>query len=338
MTRVLSLPTEKMGSNGRGGGDGDAGDDSQSQLPKSHELARQGSLYNLTLDEVQHQLGDLGKPLTSMNLDELLKSVWTAEANQVTTGGDEADYTHHGQPSLARQSSLNFSHDLRKRTVDEVWQDINKSNNNNKSKSNNNVDKKGTLGEMTLEDFLVKAGIVAGSSPLKKHQQNVNHHHHQQQQQQQQWMQYQVAQIPPPPPQQQHVYMTGHHPVQQSLSGVGPMMDLGFHENTQMAISPSHLMHNLSDTQTPGRKRVNSGDVIEKTVERRQKRMIKNRESAARSRARKQAYTHELENKISRLEEENERLKRQKEAGKVLPSAPPPEPKYQLRRTSSAPF
>ncbi|KAJ9544383.1 hypothetical protein OSB04_024090 [Centaurea solstitialis] len=40
--------------------------------------------------------------------------------------------------------------------------------------------------------------------------------------------------------------------------------------------------------------------------------MIKNRESAARSRARKQAYTHELENKVSRLEEENERLRRQK--------------------------
>ncbi|KAI7748334.1 hypothetical protein M8C21_027982 [Ambrosia artemisiifolia] len=66
--------------------------------------------------------------------------------------------------------------------------------------------------------------------------------------------------------------------------------------------------------------------------------MIKNRESAARSRARKQAYTHELENKISRLEEENERLKRQKEVGMVLPSAPPPNPKYQLRRTSSASF
>jgi ABA responsive element binding factor len=38
--------------------------------------------------------------------------------------------------------------------------------------------------------------------------------------------------------------------------------------------------------------------------------MIKNRESAARSRARKQAYTNELENKISRLEEENERLRK----------------------------
>ncbi|KAF2592471.1 hypothetical protein F2Q70_00043986 [Brassica cretica] len=79
-------------------------------------------------------------------------------------------------------------------------------------------------------------------------------------------------------------------------------------------------------------------EVVEKTVERKQKRMIKNRESAARSRARKQAYTHELEIKVSRLEEENERLRRQKEVEKILPSAPPPDPKRQLRRTSSAPF
>ncbi|KAF5802429.1 putative plant bZIP transcription factor [Helianthus annuus] len=47
-----------------------------------------------------------------------------------------------------------------------------------------------------------------------------------------------------------------------------------------MAMSPWHLMHNLSDTQTPRRKRVASGDVIEKTVEMRQKRMIKNKELA----------------------------------------------------------
>ncbi|KAI3772733.1 hypothetical protein L6452_03926 [Arctium lappa] len=345
-----------MGSNGRGGGG--------SQPPKSDELTRQSSLYNLTLDEVQTQLGDLGKPLSSMNLDELLKNVWSAEANnQGMNSGQQTDYSHHAQPasvsasSLARQSSLNLTHDLRKRTVDEVWQDIqqgqknrstssNNSNNYNNSSSNSNLDKTGsnrerqpTLGEMTLEDFLVKAGIVAGSSPGKKnpgsvigiesnvsHQPSINH-------QQAQWMHYQV-----PPIQQPHLYMTGQIPVQQSLPiGGNPMMELGFPE-TQITMSPSHLMHNLSDTQTPGRKRVASGDVIEKTVERRQKRMIKNRESAARSRARKQAYTHELENKISRLEEENERLKRQKEIGKVLPSAPPPEPKYQLRRTSSAPF
>lgn len=47
----------------------------------------------------------------------------------------------------------------------------------------------------------------------------------------------------------------------------------------------------------------------EKTVERRQRRMIKNRESAARSRARKQAYTVELEAELNHLKEENDRLR-----------------------------
>ncbi|PWA75253.1 basic-leucine zipper domain-containing protein [Artemisia annua] len=305
--------------------------------PKSDAIARQNSMYNLTLDEVQNQLGDLGKPLSSMNLDELLKSVWTAEG--------ELNAQPVSGSSLGRQSSIGLSQDLRKRTVDEVWQDIQQGHKKSDgvTSSNDNsggVEKKGsgrdrqqTLGEMTLEDFLVKAGIVAGSSPGKKNvesnvsnQQIVNH-------QPAPWMQYPVAPI-----QQQHMYMTGHHPAQQPLPiGANTMMEIGYPE-TQMTMSPS-MMHNLSsDTQTPGRKRVASGDVVERTVERRQKRMIKNRESAARSRARKQAYTHELENKISRLEEENERLKRQKEVGQVLPSAPPPKPKYQLRRTSSAPF
>ncbi|XP_071721357.1 ABSCISIC ACID-INSENSITIVE 5-like protein 2 [Rutidosis leptorrhynchoides] len=321
-----------MGSNGGG--------NSEPQLHKSDELGRQGSLYNLTLDEVQTQLGDLGKPLTSMNLDELLKSVWSAENTM------NVDYTHHGQPgsgSLARQLNVTMSQNLRKRTVDEVWQDIqlghkNKDNvtgvkSKNSDSCNIDVENMGgrkrqpTLGEMTLEDFLVKAGIVAENVDSNvSNQQSIGH-------QQAQWMQYQVAPI-----QQQHVYMTGHHSVQQPLSvGANPIMEMGYPE-TQITMSPSSLMHNLSDTQTSARKRVAPGDVIEKTVERRQKRMIKNRESAARSRARKQAYTHELENKISRLEEENERLKRQKEVGKVLPSAPPPKPKYQLRRTTSAPF
>ncbi|XP_076932790.1 ABSCISIC ACID-INSENSITIVE 5-like protein 2 [Bidens hawaiensis] len=302
-----------MGSNGR---------------HKSGELARQGSIYNLTLDEVHNQLGDLGKPLSSMNLDELLKSVCTAEDNM------NLEYSHGTQP--ARQPSLSLDQDLRKKTVDEVWQDIQQGQEKNddvvigNDDSNNNRERQVTLGEMTLEDFLV-VGIVSGSGKSNVEsnvsgQQSMNS-------QQAQWMQYQV-----PPIQQQPVYVTSHHPGQQSLAiGAGPMMEMGYPE-AQMAMSPSQLMRNLSDTQTPGRKRVASGDVVEKTVERRQKRMIKNRESAARSRARKQAYTHELENKISRLEEENERLKKQKEAGQVLPSAPPPNPKYQLRQTSSAPI
>ncbi|XP_060969665.1 ABSCISIC ACID-INSENSITIVE 5-like protein 2 isoform X1 [Cannabis sativa] len=292
------------------------------QDPKLQSLTRQGSLYNLTLDEVQNQLGDLGKPLGSMNLDELLKSVWSAEANQATGMGVDNSSAQASQgasaSSLPRQGSLTLFTDLSKKTVDEVWKDIQqKKSVDNERKAQ---DRHPTLGEMTLEDFLVKAGVVAktpssqkgvgpvlGVDPIAPAQHDISQHI--------QWMQYQLP--PVQQSQRQHqlnsmaVFMQGHS-VQQPLPDSGnPMLEAAYSEN-QMIMSPSSLMGALSDTQTPGRKRVAPEDVVEKTVERRQKRMIKNRESAARSRARRQAYTHELENKVSRLEEENEKLRRQK--------------------------
>lgn len=321
------------------------------QEPKLQEsLTRQGSLYSLTLDEVQNQLGDLGKPLGSMNLDELLKSVWTAEASQGTGTVVDSSGAQAGQgtsaSSLPRQGSLTLFTDLSKRTVDEVWKDIQQKKNGNQERTTAQ-ERHPTLGEMTLEDFLVKAGVVAKSPSAQKGgvapglgvdtiapaQHDVSQHI--------QWMQYPIPSMQQPQ-QRQHqlntmaVFMPGHVAQQPHLDSGNAILEAAY-EN-QMIMSPSSLMGTLSDTQTPGRKRVAPEDVVEKTVERRQKRMIKNRESAARSRARRQAYTHELENKVSRLEEENERLRRQQEMEKMLPTAPPPEPKNQLRRTSSAPF
>ncbi|CAH2063928.1 unnamed protein product, partial [Thlaspi arvense] len=291
--------------------------------PKSQSLNRQGSLYSLTLDEVQNHLGSSGKTLGSMNLDELLKSVCSVEANQpssMAVNGAAAA----AQEGLSRQGSLTLPRDLSKKTVDEVWKDIQQSKNG--GSAHERRDKQPTLGEMTLEDLLLKAGVVTETIPGSNHDgpgvgggggsagsgaglgQNIT--------QVGPWVQY--HQLPSMPQPQSFM------PYQVS--------------DMQAMVSQSSLMGGLSDTQTPGRKRVASGEVVEKTVERRQKRMIKNRESAARSRARKQAYTHELEIKVSRLEEENERLRRQKEVEKILPSAPPPDPKRQLRRTSSAPL
>ncbi|BFG20708.1 hypothetical protein CerSpe_069820 [Prunus speciosa] len=138
-----------MGS--QGGGDGNC---KQSQF---QPLARQNSIYSLTLDEVQNQLGDLGKPLSGMNLDELLKNVWSAEVNQ-TMGMDIEGTTLVNQATLQRQASLSLTSALSKKTVDEVWRDIQQSKNNEEKKSQ---ERQRTLGEMTLEDFLVKAGVVA---------------------------------------------------------------------------------------------------------------------------------------------------------------------------------
>ncbi|XP_060177659.1 ABSCISIC ACID-INSENSITIVE 5-like protein 2 [Lycium barbarum] len=322
------MVTRGMGSQGGGGGVKEA---------KPNALARQGSLYKLTLDEVRNQLGNCGKPLNSMNLDEFVKTVWTIEASQ-ELGGNDYVAVEHGA-SLQRQSSITMSRDLSKKTVDEVWQDI------QQGVKIDSVDKRSqerqlTLGEITLEDFLVKAGVIAESTQGKRISGLVSGVDSMSLTQQAQWPHYQTPPMHQAPEQQQNIlpaFMPG-HPVQQPLPLVAnPIIDAPYHE-TQVAMSPSHLMGTLSDTQTSGRKRVAPDDVIEKGVERRQKRMIKNRESAARSRARKQAYTQELENKVSRLEEENERLKRQKEIENILPSVPPPEPKYQLRRTSSGPI
>ncbi|KAK4339970.1 hypothetical protein RND71_041432 [Anisodus tanguticus] len=52
---------------------------------------------------------------------------------------------------------------------------------------------------------------------------------------------------------------------------------------------------------------------VDKATQQKQRRMIKNRESAARSRERKQAYTVELESLVTQLEEENARLLREEE-------------------------
>ncbi|XP_065019022.1 protein FD-like [Musa acuminata AAA Group] len=77
-------------------------------------------------------------------------------------------------------------------------------------------------------------------------------------------------------------------------------------------------------------------------ADRRKKRMIKNRESAARSRARKQAYTNELEKEVKHLVEENKKLKlklKQEELRKQTMAAQlPVAKKRQLRRASTAPF
>lgn len=309
------------------------GGDSNGKQSQFQPLVRQNSMYSLTLDEVQNQLGDLGKPLSSMNLDELLKNVWSAEANQ-SMGMDIEGPAQASQTALQRQASLSLTSALSKKTVDEVWRDIqqNKSNEGKKTR-----ERQPTLGEMTLEDFLVKAGVVAEASSDKKNTGPVvGTDSAPQFPQQGQWIQYPQPQYQHPQQNLMGIYMPGHNMGHPLHMGAGSALDVPFAE-IPVAL-PSPMMGPLSDTQTSGRKRGTPDDMIEKTVERRQKRMIKNRESAARSRARKQAYTHELENKVSRLEEENELLRKQKELESMLPCAPPPEPKYQLRRTTSAPF
>ncbi|XP_030531833.1 G-box-binding factor 4 [Rhodamnia argentea] len=84
---------------------------------------------------------------------------------------------------------------------------------------------------------------------------------------------------------------------------------------------------------------------LDKAAQQRQRRMIKNRESAARSRERKQAYQVELESLAVRLEEENEQLLKEKAERtkerfrqlmeKVVPIVEKPKTARVLRRVQS---
>ncbi|KAF8717120.1 hypothetical protein HU200_026235 [Digitaria exilis] len=86
-------------------------------------------------------------------------------------------------------------------------------------------------------------------------------------------------------------------------------------------------------------------DPVDRAAMQRQKRMIKNRESAARSRERKQAYIAELESLVTQLEEENAELlreqeeRRQKRLKELLEQVTPvivkKKPSQDLRRTNS---
>ncbi|KAL8231694.1 hypothetical protein R6Q57_001472 [Mikania cordata] len=138
----------------------------------------------------------------------------------------------------------------------------------------------------------------------------------------------------PPPPQQPMLLNLNSGPDQLNFLTDDPTrsvcaLDVPFDQGLASANSSSGLLgNNVSGMRMlPATDRTGG--------ERRHKRMIKNRESAARSRARKQAYTNELENEVERLKHENAKLIRQQE--QVASSAQITK-KRGLQRTSTAPF
>eukprot|EP00268_Persea_americana_P009593 TRINITY_DN1383_c1_g1_i1.p1 TRINITY_DN1383_c1_g1~~TRINITY_DN1383_c1_g1_i1.p1 ORF type:complete len:213 (-),score=60.50 TRINITY_DN1383_c1_g1_i1:399-971(-) len=190
---------------------------------------------------------------------------------------------------------------------------------------------------MTLEDFLIRAGAINLANQdfitINSHQLMVPDS---MAAQRPEWMQYhQIATTH----QQEMAVLGSGLPVAPPVFG-NSSVDVGYHGNQLALTMPVPLVGSaLSDLQsTAERKHQFSDEMMEKTIERRQKRMIKNRESAARSRARKQAYTNQLEQEVSRLRKTNWRLKQQRELEMLLPLNRYPCPKHQLRRTSSAPF
>ncbi|KAI3509515.1 hypothetical protein L1887_24849 [Cichorium endivia] len=349
------------------------------QMVPNSPLTRQSSIYSLTFDELQNTLGGGGKDFGSMNMDELLKNIWTAEETQATASTSNFGIPNNG--SIQRQGSLTLPRTLSQKTVDEVWRELLKSNGGGKSgdligEINLQAEQREpTLGEMTLEDFLLKAGVVTENNQIQANErsirpqnpqnaqngsyfgdvsqnvennsfifgfQNPNQNHGFQPQitESKNGVNLQPKPKPQPQPQPQPLF-----PKQAALDFTAPLNGKSEHpmkinvvqansvENSVMNMkklgglgtgSPRNLIPKTNVDSTPSppfyafddggfRGRRSSG-TLEKVVERRRRRMIKNRESAARSRARKQAYTLELEAEVAKLKELNhELLKKQEE-------------------------
>ncbi|CAA3006252.1 Hypothetical predicted protein [Olea europaea subsp. europaea] len=130
----------------------------------NYPLARQSSVYSLTFDEFQSTLAGPGKDFGSMNMEDLLKSIWTAEETQAMSSCPGSGDGMAPGGNLHRQGSLTLPRTLSQKTVDEVWRDVLKETVGAKDGSTgggSNLEvRQPTLGEMTLEDFLVRAGVV----------------------------------------------------------------------------------------------------------------------------------------------------------------------------------
>ncbi|CAI0558127.1 unnamed protein product [Linum tenue] len=360
----------------------DAGRQQQQPVtPLNFPLARQSSIYSLTFDEFQSTVGVPGKDFGSMNMDELLKNIWSAEENQ-NLNMAAALPVHDG---LQRQGSLTLPRTLSQKTVDDVWKDIWReygSGSGAATEKNEVVpQRQQTLGEMTLEEFLARAGVVReDNSSDKTHvavggqvqqsngggaggffadlsrQGNSNHNSTNngfgmvglissngnanpismqpasnlhlnvnvdggvRSNQVQSQVQQQRSPLPQIFPKQAN-NGGGYGLSLQGIGGANGLMQggmvspasqissdgIGKSNGDTSSVSPVPYVFNGS---MRGRR---PNTTVEKVVERRQRRMIKNRESAARSRARKQAYTMELEAEVAKLKEENDELRRKQD-------------------------
>ncbi|XP_057867341.2 ABSCISIC ACID-INSENSITIVE 5-like protein 2 isoform X2 [Cryptomeria japonica] len=301
----------------------------------SSGLTREASIYSWTIDELHSTVAN-NRGVGSMNMDELLKNICSAEESGGGGGGGGGG----GEQLLGRQGSLTLPPSIVNKTVEEVWKEIQTSACGSAVSAPVQRERELTLGEMTLEDFLAKAGVVRDDSLPTNPQED--------------WLnfQFKAAQGPQPltiqHPQQhfqrQQQPMFGKNPTTAAIpalqsSSTGSILEASMESGATSSFAPAFgglsPASASAGTIARGKKRVLDAPE-DKAVEQRQRRMIKNRESAARSRERKQAYTVELEAQVTQLKEENAELSRLELMEIRIPVEEMRTPPRVLRRTRTA--
>ncbi|XWS52874.1 hypothetical protein CRYUN_Cryun11dG0109900 [Craigia yunnanensis] len=261
-------------------------------------LNKQNSIFSLTLDEIQLKSG---KTFGSMNMDEFLANLWNVEENQVPPQLNQNEPINEkgigGQPTLARQGSFSIPTPLCKKTVDEEFV---------QEPSVSFQQKKVTLIQTNGTSLDAKYGMgqLIGSSqqkmltPIQNSNASLDAN-------------FGMGHL-------MGLGFPGHQVVANNLATAGNGYAAAypiFKQTKTIMGESSNGAENGNGTNSwlepavlKNKKRIIDGPP-EVVVERRQRRMIKNRESAARSRARKQAYTVELELELNQLKQENAKLK-----------------------------
>ncbi|XP_020694098.1 bZIP transcription factor 12 [Dendrobium catenatum] len=260
-------------------------------------LSRQSSLYPKTAVEPENSTsdGDPPKSFGSMIMEDLIRNIY---AENVPAVGS-SPYGGGGDTPAAPLKSMG---DM---TSDDVWREITTG---RQAEGADEVDalvsetESKDVGEMTLEDFLARAGAV---------------------------MEEEVR-------------------VPSGVRSVGLAATDQFGQQSLTIENPVRGFGNGAEVVPIGGGRGRRRPVLDledRVTLQRQKRMIKNRESAARSRERKQAYTAELESLVHQLEQENVQLHIELEQGNKerfkqlmemeVPITLKNKPPSQIRRTSS---
>ncbi|KAL2331777.1 hypothetical protein Fmac_019358 [Flemingia macrophylla] len=268
-------------------------------------LFPQNSILSLPFGEFYYKNG---KSLGSMKMDEFLASIWKLDNLPLTAKSENGStQTTHSQQGIFSIPPL-----ICKKTVDEVLSQIQKGQPQHYEGDNpdNNVTLKKDqwFREMSLEDFLVKVGVFIESSlPFKflpPHNQINNI----------------ISSGPPSSIYKLRSVMgirsSTEYDVRNNISSHGLDTYQMLPQKTSLVVNDAILndvvenIKSLTESDEKSKRKRMIDGPPEVVDEKKKHKILKNRESAMRSRERKQAYVMGIEAELNRLKQENEQLKK----------------------------